>query len=111
MCRVAPCALFAGPLIVTPIKLKYLAKTPRAIADVFAGGAGFLQYSRIVPASLFVATVGLVYSAMQPLVCVAACMYFGMSVLVWQYNTVYVFKRPFETGGLHWVRWCAVLPG
>ncbi|KAJ3080019.1 hypothetical protein HK102_003370 [Quaeritorhiza haematococci] len=90
--------LRTSDLIVTPLKLWLLGKTPRSIHEAsqppqFFGGTTYAQHG-------LVATIGIVYSTIAPLVTVFVAAYFGFYALVSGYNMQYVFKQPFETGGL-----------
>lgn len=44
----------------------------------------------------------LIYYNLRPLLLVAVLIFFAMSALVERYNFIYVFRRPFESGGRMW---------
>jgi hypothetical protein len=47
----------------------------------------------------FIATVGLVYSVISPLVLVVVLIYFVLYYLVYVYMMQYVYVHPYQTGG------------
>lgn len=46
--------------------------------------------------------LSVVFSVIQPFVLVCGLMYFAMSLVVESYNWGWVFRRPYEGGGMFW---------
>ena len=55
-----------------------------------------------MPVSLLVATIGLIYSSLSPVICPVALAYFTLALFVYKYNTMFVYAKPFEMGGVLW---------
>jgi hypothetical protein len=77
-----------GPLIVTPILVKFLAKTARERKETLAGSQGSMNWGGIVPATLLVANIAAVYSSINPIILPFAAVYFLLSLVVYKYNMV-----------------------
>ncbi|KAJ3173932.1 hypothetical protein HDU87_007254 [Geranomyces variabilis] len=88
-----------GSLIIKPLALRFLAKTPRQIRDwckpsVFYPGTVFAQHS-------FVATIGLTYCTIAPVAIVFVAAYFGLYNVAYGYQMQYVYTHLTQTGGLY----------
>ncbi|KAJ3172889.1 hypothetical protein HDU87_007725 [Geranomyces variabilis] len=88
-----------GALIVTPLKLRFLAGTPRAVwttsqPTVFEAGVPFANHS-------FVATLGIIYMTAAPLVPVACAVYFGLWQIAYAYKMQYCYATRSQTGGFY----------
>ncbi|KAI8917584.1 hypothetical protein DFJ77DRAFT_509057 [Powellomyces hirtus] len=88
-----------GTLIVKPLAIRYLGTTPRKIREwckpnFFYPGTALAQHS-------FVATVGLTYCTIAPLVLVFVVIYFGLYHVAYGYQMQYVYQHMAQTGGLY----------
>ncbi|TPX53030.1 hypothetical protein PhCBS80983_g06377 [Powellomyces hirtus] len=86
-----------GALIVKPLKLKFLAGTPRAIwrtsqPPVFEPGVPFAAHS-------FVASIGIIYMTVAPLVTITCAFYFGLWQVAYAYKIQYCYATRSQTGG------------
>ncbi|KAJ3189307.1 hypothetical protein HDU85_002935 [Gaertneriomyces sp. JEL0708] len=86
-----------GNLIIKPLGKKYFAKTPRKIKrrckpEKFRPGTILSQHS-------FVATVGLTYCTIAPLVLVFVVLYFLLWRMAYGYQFQYVYNHLSDTGG------------
>jgi hypothetical protein len=66
------------------------------------GRAGSMDWASVIPSNLLVATIGLVYSSIYPLCLPFVTLYFAVCLGVYKHNLLFVYERPFETGGLMW---------
>ncbi|KAI8590033.1 hypothetical protein BDZ88DRAFT_416054 [Geranomyces variabilis] len=88
-----------GALIIKPLKLRFLAGTPRAVwttsqPSVFEAGVPFANHS-------FVATLGIIYMTAAPLVPVACAVYFGLWQIAYAYKMQYCYATRSQTGGFY----------
>ncbi|TPX72878.1 hypothetical protein SpCBS45565_g00068 [Spizellomyces sp. 'palustris'] len=86
-------------LILKPTLLRLFGVTPRGIKEwsktnVFMPGPIMAQHS-------FVATVGLTYCTVAPLVLVFVVLYFGSYAVAYGYQMQYVYSHLAQTGGLY----------
>ncbi|TPX68343.1 hypothetical protein SpCBS45565_g03155 [Spizellomyces sp. 'palustris'] len=86
-------------LILKPLKLRFLASTPRAIWRqsqplVYSSGVPMASHS-------FIATVGVTYMTIAPLVSIMCLMYFGFWYIAYSYQMQYVYTTKNQTGGLY----------
>ncbi|KAI9094636.1 hypothetical protein DFS34DRAFT_628547 [Phlyctochytrium arcticum] len=86
-------------LIIKPLMLKFMAGTPRAIWTksqpmLFKSGVVLANHS-------FIATVGLTYMTLAPLVSIVTMVYFAMYLLVYHHQMPYVYDSRNQTGGLY----------
>jgi len=51
---------------------------------------------------MLVATVGIVFSIIAPLVLVPAAIFFLLSRIIWTHQFLYCYESVFETGGIFW---------
>ncbi|KAJ3272029.1 hypothetical protein HK104_004558 [Borealophlyctis nickersoniae] len=87
-----------SPLIVKPLLLKFLAKTPRAIKlksrpREFEAGVKLAGMS-------FIATLAMTYAVIAPMVTLIAVIYYGLWGIAYSYNFQYVYSDHKQTGGL-----------
>ncbi|CAO3588215.1 unnamed protein product [Absidia cylindrospora] len=92
--------LLLGSLIVRGFSIYFLAKTPREHAnarapDSFNYGAGY-------PAPLLIFIIVLVYSTVAPIILIFGSLYFAITYVVYKYQFLYVYFRPYEAAGQLW---------
>ncbi|KAF9999923.1 hypothetical protein BGZ79_006483 [Entomortierella chlamydospora] len=99
---------FSGPVMellqATPLVLNYvftilLARSPREVWNV-QGRLGNVEYGIIFPPQTLMFAVGMLYSTLAPLVLPFVSFYFALFYFVYRHNFLYIYKQPFETGGL-----------
>eukprot|EP00051_Salpingoeca_urceolata_P024318 m.425744 g.425744 ORF g.425744 m.425744 type:complete len:717 (+) comp20220_c0_seq3:144-2294(+) len=96
-----PMALLrVGPLIVSWIKLKWLAKTRREQEAAWYPGP--YDVGRYLPVQLLVALLALVYASSAPIILPFAILFFGFGYIVSRYLVYYVHVPNWETGGAMW---------
>jgi hypothetical protein len=61
-----------------------------------------MDWGAVVPGALLVANIGMVYASLNPAICVVAAGYFAVAKVVYTYNFMFVYSKPFEMGGLMW---------
>ncbi|EIW65454.1 hypothetical protein TREMEDRAFT_46183, partial [Tremella mesenterica DSM 1558] len=74
--------------------------TPRDIREMTK--PGYFEYPIVVVNLLFIATVGLVYAPLAPLVAIGTCLVFWFSNVVYKYQLLYVYVSRAESGGRQW---------
>ncbi|KAJ3044337.1 hypothetical protein HDV00_002657 [Rhizophlyctis rosea] len=84
-------------LILKPLLLMFLGTTPRKIMlktlpPEFKSGVVLAGHS-------FIATLGMTYAVVAPLVSVIVFVYFALWLVAYTYNMQYVYTNRFETGG------------
>ncbi|KAL3133713.1 hypothetical protein ABBQ32_008207 [Trebouxia sp. C0010 RCD-2024] len=83
--------------------LKYrFATTPRQKAAVWQDTR--LKYGTNVANDTIIMLIGLVYCVIQPIIAPLALIYFGIGVLIWKYQVVYVYVPLVESGGKLWMQ-------
>lgn len=80
--------------------LSRFAATPRAKARLWADQ--FTTYGKTVVDQTIVILLGLVYSAINPIMCPTVWISFILNTLYERYLNIYVWKRQYESGGLLW---------
>jgi len=60
------------------------------------------RYGKEIPIHLTIFMLGVAYSAAQPAILPYCLMYFCLFWIVRRYQTIYVFERCYESGGLFW---------
>ncbi|KAK3807292.1 MAG: hypothetical protein J3Q66DRAFT_258301, partial [Benniella sp.] len=87
-----------GPLIVYFLN-KWLSKTPRRM---FAAETSlrFVDWGMTIPVHTIAFSIGLLYSTIQPLILPLMVIYFGLYYLAFRYMFLYVYRQPFDSGGL-----------
>ena len=60
----------------------------------------YVSYGKIIPKYSIALVLLLVFSIMQPLVSVAALIYFTSAIFVNRYQLMYVFREKYQSGGL-----------
>eukprot|EP00123_Amoebidium_parasiticum_P000769 comp11670_c0_seq1/m.6194 comp11670_c0_seq1/g.6194 ORF comp11670_c0_seq1/g.6194 comp11670_c0_seq1/m.6194 type:complete len:776 (-) comp11670_c0_seq1:261-2588(-) len=86
-----------GPLIVSWIKLKFLAKTPKEITEAWAPGP--TSYGTLYPELLLVFCIGLTYSTIAPFALPFCILYSGFGYLAYKYQVMYVDIPSYQSGG------------
>lgn len=89
-----------GPLIVSKIKLKWLAKTERE-AEMAWRPKPF-EFGKLLPDDLLVVVIGISYSTIAPVVLPFCALYFALGWLVNREQFMFVHLSEFDTGGLFW---------
>ncbi|KAJ3936997.1 MAG: hypothetical protein NXY57DRAFT_35556 [Lentinula lateritia] len=87
-------------LVWISIKTRLFGRTPRDIRE-WTQPPEF-QYAIHYSNTLFMASVGLVFAPLAPLVALAACIVFWMSSWVNKYQLMFVYTTKVETGGRLW---------
>lgn len=87
-------------LVWLSFKTRVFGRTPRDIRE-WTQPPEF-QYAVYYSNLLFMASVGLVFAPLAPLVALAACAVFWMSSLVYKYQLMFVFVSKVESGGRIW---------
>jgi hypothetical protein len=88
-----------GPLIMNFIFKKFVAKTPRKIWELEKTmpnqdwGTGF-------PPQIMIASIGIVYSTIQPIILPIVALHFTLYYLVYRHQFLYVYDKLNQTGGL-----------
>jgi hypothetical protein len=90
-----------GFLIVSHLKKKFLAKSPREVRD--AENPGGFNYPQYYVNHLLVFTILLTYSTLAPFIMIFGLIYFCLAFLSNKYNLMYVASTGFEGGGQHWI--------
>ena len=78
--------------------------TPRDIREMTK--PGYFDYPVVTVNLLFVATVGLIYAPLAPIVVMGATAVFWFSALVYKYQLLYVYVSRAESGGRMWNVYC-----
>ncbi|KAF9282144.1 hypothetical protein BGZ88_011170 [Linnemannia elongata] len=91
-----------GPLIMYWLS-KFLATTPR---KVYAAERtmGFVDWGTTIPVHTIAFSIGLIYSTIQPIILPFIVIYFGLFYLAFRYQFLYVYRQPFDSGGLIYPR-------
>lgn len=88
------------PLISSFFMRRFSNPTPRELIELTAPPA--FDYASYYNYFLFYVTVALCYGGIQPLVLVAAAIYFCIDVVLKKYLLLYVFVTKTESGGVFW---------
>lgn len=67
----------------------------------------YMSYGIRVPSDALAILILLVFSFVQPLVAVAATLYFMLASLYWKYDMMYSYRDSFQTGGMFWPVVCS----
>ncbi|KAI9102830.1 hypothetical protein DFS34DRAFT_647388 [Phlyctochytrium arcticum] len=86
-----------GTLIIKPACLKFFGKTPRSIRD-WSRLSDFMP-GPVMAQHTFVATIGMTYCTIAPLVLVFVVIYYGLYYLAYGYQMQYVYSHMSQTGG------------
>ncbi|KAF8937291.1 hypothetical protein BGZ47_009105 [Haplosporangium gracile] len=91
-----------GPLIMYWVS-KFLAKTPR---KVYAAERtmGSVDWGTTIPVHTIAFAIGLIYSTIQPIILPFMVIYFGLYYLAFRHQFLYVYRQPFDSGGLIYPR-------
>ncbi|KAI8344019.1 hypothetical protein BC941DRAFT_497389 [Chlamydoabsidia padenii] len=92
--------LLLGSLIVRGFSIYFLAKTPRNHANARSPDA--FNYGSSYPQPLLIFIIVLEYSTIAPAICVFGTLYFVMAYIVFKYQFLYVYFRPYEAAGHLW---------
>lgn len=86
-----------GPLVVSTIKLKWLAITPRERKAARSPGA--MDVGTTAPIDLLLVLVGCVYATVAPIITPFMIIFFGVGLITYKYLLFYVYMPAFEGGG------------
>lgn len=89
---VLPLQLLSLPIMLMAPFYVMTAKTPREHAEAHA--PPLFKAGTIYPQALIVATLGLLYSIVKPLVTIFAAVYFAVGYIVYKYKLLFVFYPP-----------------
>ncbi|KAF9421637.1 hypothetical protein BGZ94_008798 [Podila epigama] len=91
-----------GPLIMYHVG-KFLSSTPR---QMFATERtmGSVDWGTTIPVHTIAFSIGLLYSTIQPLILPLMVIYFGLYYLAFRHMFLYVYRQPFDSGGLVYPR-------
>ena len=92
--------LQAWPLIWCSLRRKFMSPTPRELIELTAPQP--FDYASYYNNFMFVATVGLCYGTLQPLILPITAFYIGIEVWWKKYLLQYVFITKNESGGVSW---------
>lgn len=70
----------------------------------------YMSYGVKVPGDAMAILILLVFAFVQPLVAVAATLYFMLASLYWKYDMMYSYRDSFQTGGMFWPVVCSSTP-
>ncbi|CAH1759207.1 2976_t:CDS:2 [Entrophospora sp. SA101] len=87
------------PLIVYLISKRFLAKTPRNIYHL-EKDMKYVEWGTRFPTHVLMASIGIVYSTIQPLILPLVFLHFTFYHFAYKYNFLYVYKQPNKSGGL-----------
>ncbi|KAF8940769.1 hypothetical protein EDD21DRAFT_387996 [Dissophora ornata] len=87
-----------GPLIVYMI-FKKLSSTPRRMFATETG-MGSVDWGMTIPVHTIAFSIGLLYSTIQPLILPFMVIYFGLFYLAFRHMFIYVYRQPYDSGGL-----------
>ncbi|KAG0370141.1 hypothetical protein BC939DRAFT_532978 [Gamsiella multidivaricata] len=87
-----------GPLI-TYILKKKLTSTPRKMFATETN-MGSVDWGMTIPVHTIAFSIGLLYSTIQPIILPFMVIYFGLNYLAFRYMFLYVYRQPFDSGGL-----------
>ena len=78
-------------------------KTPRA-KFLLKNQRAAIDYGIWYPIQILMFCIGLTYSAIYPLICFFATIYFGFCTVIFRYQLLYVYVPQYETGGKFYSR-------
>ncbi|KAG0320156.1 hypothetical protein BG000_003682 [Podila horticola] len=87
-----------GPLIMYYVG-KFTSSTPRQMfaTERFMGS---VDWGMTIPVHTISFSIGLLYSTIQPLILPLMVIYFGMYYIAYRHLFLYVYRQPFDSGGL-----------
>ncbi|KAI8331578.1 hypothetical protein BC941DRAFT_474913 [Chlamydoabsidia padenii] len=92
--------LLLGSLIVRGFSIYVLAKTPREHGSARSPGA--FNYGTGYADPLLIFIIVLEYSTISPIILVFGALYFAITYIVYKYQFLYVYFRPYEAAGQLW---------
>ncbi|TDL20250.1 DUF221-domain-containing protein [Rickenella mellea] len=78
----------------------FITRTPRDFAELNA--PPMINYGVVYPQAILVFVVTLLYSIIQPVILIFGAVYFGIGYVVYKYNLLFVFYKPYESQGQAW---------
>ncbi|KAF9385615.1 hypothetical protein CPC16_007896 [Podila verticillata] len=91
-----------GPLIMYYVS-RHFSSTPRQMF-VTERSMGSVDWGMTIPVHTIAFTIGLLYSTIQPLILPLMVIYFGLFYLAFRHQFLYVYRQPFDSGGLIYPR-------
>ncbi|PKY46571.1 DUF221-domain-containing protein [Rhizophagus irregularis] len=88
-----------GPLIMNFFFKKFLVKTPRKIWEL-EKTMPFQDWGTGFPPHIMIASIGIVYSTIQPIILPIVTLHFALYYLVYRHQFLYVYDKLNQTGGL-----------
>ncbi|KAK3821124.1 MAG: hypothetical protein J3Q66DRAFT_279930, partial [Benniella sp.] len=79
------------------VTARKLTPTPRSLQRATTPWA--FQYYYYYPQNILAIVITLIYSLLNPLILIAACIYFGFALLVFKYQFAYCYVRKYEMSG------------
>ncbi|KAG0025664.1 hypothetical protein BGZ81_006991, partial [Podila clonocystis] len=91
-----------GPLIMYYVG-KFTSSTPRQMFST-ERTMGAVDWGMTIPVHTIAFSIGLLYSTIQPLILPLMVIYFGLYYLAYRHLFLYVYRQPFDSGGLIYPR-------
>lgn len=91
-------ALQVGSLSSYLVTKKFLVKTPRQILHLETTLV-YKDWGVTFPPHILIASIGIVYSVIQPLILPFTALHFALFYLAYRYNFLYVYDQIYETNG------------
>ncbi|KAI8381462.1 uncharacterized protein BYT42DRAFT_613238 [Radiomyces spectabilis] len=93
--------LLLGALVLRGFWHLFICKTPRDYAENRAPWA--FNYGTGYPAPLLIFIIVLEYSVISPIILIFGTLYFCITYIVYKYQFLYVYFRPYEAAGRLWI--------
>ena len=90
------------PFIIFWVKSKFLAATERAKARLWQNQ--LFSYGTVVPNDTIIILLGLTFCVINPIIAPVTVIYFTTSYIVRKHDLLYVFRQPYQAGGMAWPR-------
>ncbi|EIW76004.1 DUF221-domain-containing protein [Coniophora puteana RWD-64-598 SS2] len=97
---IMPLKLLNLGIIVPRIFQTVFTRTPRDYAELNAPPT--INYGVVYPQAILIFVITILYSVVQPLIVIFGAIYFGMAYLVFKYQLLFVFYKPYESQGQAW---------
>lgn len=88
------------PFVIFWVLSKFLASTERAKARLWQDQ--WFSYGTYVVNDTIMALLGVTFCCICPIIAPATLVYFSTAYIVAKYNCVYVYKQPYQAGGMAW---------
>ncbi|KAI9346027.1 hypothetical protein DFJ73DRAFT_485148 [Zopfochytrium polystomum] len=90
-----------GMLIYSAFK-RWTHKTPREIHEENLS-TSYLNFGMLYPLHILIFIIVLLYSVVAPLILIPGTIYFGLGLLIYRNQLLYVYVKEWEAYGRHWV--------